>query len=159
MNRKRQIAQGNKERKRLERSVGSSGVGPGAVVVVRNDPGDISHAHGTMGVVYHCSRTTGGLKNCTQWGVITQGQSHIDYWIPRSRYVVKLKPDEDAGIDHELQTLKNEVIDDKFDEGSQQRITLQEYYCCLIGKPKEKLSVKEWSVLQPLQVLEQDSMH
>ena len=91
--------------------------------------------------------------------MITQGQSHIDYWIPRSRYVVKLKPDEDAGIDHELQTLKNEVIDDKFDEGSQQRITLQEYYCCLIGKPKEKLSVKEWSVLQPLQVLEQDSMH
>ena len=50
MNRKRQIAQGNKERKILERSVGSSGVGPGAVVVVRNDPGDISHAHGTMGV-------------------------------------------------------------------------------------------------------------
>ena len=94
-----------------------------------------------MGSVYDC-KTSGGVKNCTQWGVITQIQSHIDYWTPSSRYVAKFKPDEDAVIDHELQTLKNKVLDDNFDEGSQRRITLQEYHCCLDGKPKEKLPVQ-----------------
>ena len=101
MNRKRQIAQGNKERKILERSVGSSGVGPGAVVAVRNDPRGVSHAHGTVGVVYDC-RPTGGVKICTQWGMITQRNSHTNYWIPKSRYVVKFKPGQDAVIDREL---------------------------------------------------------
>ena len=52
INRERQIAQGIKVTRRLEASVGASGVEHGAVVAVRNDPRDISHAHGTVGVVY-----------------------------------------------------------------------------------------------------------
>ena len=102
VNRKRQIAQEIRENKRLKmRSVGASGVEPGAVVAVRNDLCDVSHAHGTVGIAYDC-RPTGGVKICTQWGMITQRNSHTNYWIPKSRYVVKFKPGQDAVIDREL---------------------------------------------------------
>ena len=65
-------------KKRHAKTVKSSGVGPGAIVSVKNDYRDISHAHGTIGVVTDCTQS-GGVKICTQWRVITQGVAHRDY--------------------------------------------------------------------------------
>ena len=117
-------------------SVADSGVGPGAVVTVKNNVRSVSHAHGTLGVVFDC-KETGGVRICTQWGVITMGLSQNDYWIPRNRYVVRFRPDEDAVIDNELQTLKDQVLEGNFVEGSHSHITLQEYHRNLVGIPPQ----------------------
>ena len=77
-NSKRQAQQADGMKKRHAKTVKSSGVGPGAIVSVKNDYRDISHAHGTIGVVTDCTKS-GGVKICTQWRVITQGVAHRDY--------------------------------------------------------------------------------
>ena len=119
-------------KKRHAKIVKSSGVGPGAIVSVKNDYRDISHAHGTIGVVTDCTKS-GGVKICTQWGVITQGVAHRDYWIPMARYVVKFKSDEEAAIDDALEEMRRQVLDSTFNEVGHSRITLQEYHRNLVG--------------------------
>ena len=52
----------------------------------------------------------GGVKNCTQWGVITQGVAHQDYWIHMARYGVKCKSVEEAVIDNVLEEMRRQFL-------------------------------------------------
>ena len=137
--RKRQDVQAQIMQKRYKKSMNSMGVGPGAVVTIKNDYHDISHPLGTMGVVFD-AKETGGIKVCTQWGIIVQGVSRVDYWIPRERYAVTFKAEDMAVISDELDTVRRQVLSNSFDEQSHKKVTLQEAHRALVGgeSPKGK---------------------
>ena len=119
-------------RKRHKKSMQSIGSEPGAVVTIRNDYRDVSHPHGTMGVVFE-AKESGGIRVCTQWGVIVQGPTRAQYWIPKERYAVTFKKEDMAVISNELDVVRKQVLSNKFDEESHKKVTLPEAHRLLVG--------------------------
>ena len=87
------MQQADRMKKRHKKAMKDRGVGEGAVVTIKNDYRDISHPLGTVGVVIE-AKESGGVRVCTEWGVIVQGGKLAkEYWIPHDRYVVNAKKD------------------------------------------------------------------
>mmetsp|Transcript_22079 Transcript_22079/g.37865 ORF Transcript_22079/g.37865 Transcript_22079/m.37865 type:complete len:365 (+) Transcript_22079:2548-3642(+) len=134
----RQQRQSEQMKKLHKKNVKKLGGKIGAVVTIKNDVRDISHPHGTMGVMYD-AKDTGGIKVCSEWGTIAQGPSKKHYWIPMDRYRVVFGKDEEAVISDKLEKIRNDIIAGTFDAGKHRSLTLQDTHRELVGEtPKGK---------------------
>ena len=113
------------------------------MVTIKNDYRDISHPLGTVGVVIE-AKETGGVRVCTEWGIIVQGiQRAREYWIPHDRYVVTARRDEVAVLSNILENIRNKVLRGDFQEEDQAKITLQDSHRALTNEtPKKKKRCK-----------------
>ena len=138
LNKKRQMQQADRMKKRHKKAMKDRGVGEGAVVTIKNDYRDISHPLGTVGVVIE-AKESGGVRVCTEWGVIVQGgTSRKEYWIPRDRYVVNAKKDGPAVLSDVLEEIRKNIISGEFNEEDQHKITLQESHRALTNESPKK---------------------
>jgi hypothetical protein len=112
---KRQAASAEKEIKRAGQAAIRNGVAPGAVVTLKVDYRTHSHAQGLMGIVFD-TKPTGGIKVCCDHGIITHSGGPGVYWVPVDKYVVRATPEEFIPIPDELATVRQLVLEGKFQE-------------------------------------------
>jgi hypothetical protein len=138
----RQMNQATKMITRRQKAMGDEGVGPGAIVHVGNDRRDIPDARSSIGVVFDM-KEAGGVRVCTEYGVLVTGQKRSDFWIPSDRYRVV------AGINHEgsiavhglgLDSIREAVLNGTFDVANYDGLTLGEDQKRYIGQTPLKRS-------------------
>ena len=92
-----------------------NGAAPGAVVTLNVDYRTHSHAQGLIGVVFEV-KPTGGIKVCCDHGIITHSGGPGVYWVPVDKYVVKARPDEYIPLPDKLDTVRNLVLEGRFNK-------------------------------------------
>ena len=120
-----------------------NGVGVGAIVTVALDSRDVTHAAGIRAVVYNVKENTGGILACCESGVVVQGQTKCDYWIPIERYRVTCRPDEFGTSTDKLSEIRRQVLDKSFSPSTRPRVTLTEAHKYETGRsPKRRRACK-----------------
>ena len=141
MRKKRELQK--KEHKRMIKqhrdSVSALGVSPGAVVVVKADARDISHATGIPEVVYMVGNG-GGVRVATAHGIISNGNRKGTLYLSHDKWSLHCRADEMAVLEPELQTVRDLILQGEYEEHKQQKCTKQECHKQLINatSPQKK---------------------
>jgi hypothetical protein len=112
----------------------ATGAGIGAVVTLKVDYCTHSHAQGLLAIVYETKESTGGILVCCGHGVVTHDGSRKDYWVPYDRYDVKAKVQDTCPIEEALQSVRNLVLEGRYNPTDQQRISYSKYHTQQINK-------------------------
>jgi len=120
---RKQETQAIKAMKQCGRAAQAAGAGIGAVVSLKVDYRTHSHAQGLLAIVYEMKESTGGILVCCQHGVITHDGSRKDYWVAQDTC-----PIEDA-----LQSVRNLVLEGRYNSTDQRRIPYSKYHEIGIG--------------------------
>ncbi len=113
--------------KQCGRAVQAAGAGIGAVVSLKVDYRTHSHAQGLLVIVYEyeMKEDTGGILVCCEHGVITHDGSRKDYLVPYDKYDIKARAQNTCTIEEALQSVRNLVLEGKYNSTDQQRIHIQ----------------------------------
>jgi hypothetical protein len=109
--------------KQCGRAAQAAGAGIGAVVSLKVDYRTHSHAQGLLAIVYEMKKDTGGILVCCEHGVITHDVSRKDYWVPYDKYDIKARAQDTCPIEEALQSVRNLVLEGKYNATDQQRIS------------------------------------
>jgi hypothetical protein len=120
---RKQESQAKKAMKQCGRAAQAAGAGIGAVVSLKVDYRTHSHAQGLIAVVYEMKESTGGILVFCEHGVITHDGSRKDYWAPYDKYDVKARAQDTCPIEEPLQTVRNLVLEGKYNSMDQQGIS------------------------------------
>ena len=107
------------------------GPGIGAVVTLKVDFRTHSHTQGPIAIVYEMKESTGGILVCCEHGVITHDGSRKDYWVPYDKYTVNARVQDTCPIEEALQSVRNFVLEGRYNSTDQRRISWHE----LLSKP------------------------
>jgi hypothetical protein len=119
------------------------GPGIGAVVTLKVDFRTHSHTQGPIAIVYEMKESTGGILVCCEHGVITHdgsrkdywvpydNGSRKDYWVPYDKYTVNARVQDTCPIEEALQSVRNFVLEGRYNSTDQRRISWHE----LLSKP------------------------
>jgi hypothetical protein len=107
-------------------------VSKGSIVAIKNDYRDINNARGIIGVVFY-ALDSGGIKVVSEEGIICQGKQKRDFILPYDRYVLK---DEEMPIPKNLRNIREDILNERFDEKSHKRVTLQVAHANIYGRGK-----------------------
>jgi hypothetical protein len=130
---RKQASQAIKAMKQCGRAAQAAGAGIGAVVVLKVDYRTHSHAQGLMAIVYEINESTGGILVCCEHGVVTHDGSRKDYWVPYDKYDVKARAQDTSPIEEALQSVRNLVLEGKYNSTNQKRISYSKYHEIEIG--------------------------
>ena len=109
------------------------GLDIGAVVTVQVDSRDVNtHSQGIMGVVCKMS-SNGAVIVVSEHGVLANGRSKSDFWIPSDKYKVQYKATEYANISDELETIQREILDNTFGFNEAERVSLPKAHQLTVG--------------------------
>ena len=100
----------------------SEGLGVGAVVSCKVDYCTHSHAEGLVCIVYKCS-DYGAAIVCCENRVLTHDGSKNDYYVPSDKFVIKAGAEEEAVIPEELQKVRKDIMEGKYDYDNMPRIS------------------------------------
>lgn len=117
-----QESSAQKEMKRRCDELISEGLGVGAVVTCKVDYRTHSHAEGLVCIVYKCS-DYGAAIVCCENGVLTHDGSKKDYYVPSDKFVIKAGAEEEAVIPEELQKVRKDIMEGKYDYDNMPRIS------------------------------------
>jgi hypothetical protein len=78
-------------------------------------------------------KPTGGIKVCCDHGIITHSDGPGVYWAPVEKYVVKARADEFMPLAEALYTVRNIVLDGKFNEKTAPTISYNKLHEIMIG--------------------------
>ena len=92
-----------------------------------------SHAQGLLAIVYEMKEDTGGILVGCEHGVITHDDSRKDYWVPYDKYDVKSRAQDTCPIEEALQSVRNLVLEGKYNSTDQRRISYSKYHELEIG--------------------------
>jgi hypothetical protein len=126
--RKRQDRQALKMTELRAKHARESGAALGALVHIGKDRRDVCNPRSAIGVIVDLKSGTGGIKVCTEDGVISQGANKKDFWIPSDMYEVIVLADHTDPhpfITPKLAEIRSEVIAGMFDVNSKEKLTLQ----------------------------------
>jgi hypothetical protein len=127
-----QAASAEKEIRRLGVAALRNGATPGAVVTLKVDYRTHSHAQGLIGIVFDV-KPTGGIKVCCEHGIITHSGGPGVYWVPADKYVVRAQADDFFPLTEELYTVRDLVLDGKFNEATTPTISYNKLHDIMIG--------------------------
>jgi hypothetical protein len=130
---RKQESQAIKAMKQCGRAAQAAGAGIGAVVSLKVDYRTHSHAQGLLAIVYEMKESTGGILVCCEHGVITHDGSRKDYWVPYDKYDVKARAQDTCPIEEALQSVRNLVLEGKYNSTDQRRISYSKYHEKEIG--------------------------
>ena len=130
---RKQETQAMKAMKQCERAAQAAGAGIGAVVTLKVDFCTHSHAQGLIAIVYEMKESTGGILVCCEHGVITHDGSRKDYWVPYDKYTVNAKAQDTCPIEDALQSIRNLVLEGRYNATDQRRISYSKYHEIEIG--------------------------
>jgi hypothetical protein len=119
-------------KKRRSNQVAEDGVAPGAVVTVKMDHRDISHAVGVVGIIIK-ARKSGGILVCSEYGILAHGKKLQDFWIPVDRYRVSQAPNADAVLTEGLDRIRTETLEGNFNRDDYISVTLQQAHRHTVG--------------------------
>jgi hypothetical protein len=128
--RKRQLAQAERMKSLRNDQTDSLMLQVGSIVTIRNDYRDIPNPRGTVGIVFKF-KESGGVNVVTENGVICYGVSLKTFFIPNDRYVIN---NVNTVLTAQLYNIRNQVLNNDFDEGQFPRITLQKDHSIMIGE-------------------------
>jgi hypothetical protein len=74
-----------------------------------------------------------GILVCCEHGVITHDGSRKDYWVPYDKFEVKARAQDTCPIEEPLQTVRNLVLEGKYNLMDQRRISYSKYHEKEIG--------------------------
>ncbi len=111
-------------------SVHALEVTPGAVVVVKVDSQDISHATGTPGIAWRISNG-GGVRIATQYGILSSGNRGGILYLSYDKWRLHSRADQLAILAPELRG--NLILCGEYKDSEQQKCTLQECHKQLIN--------------------------
>jgi len=114
--------------KQCGRAAQAAGSGIGAVVSQKVDYHTHSHAQGLLAIVYEMKENTGGILVCCEHGVITDDGSRKDYWVPYDKYDVKARAQDKCPIEEALLSVRNLVLEGKYNSTDQRRISYSKYH-------------------------------
>ena len=117
-----------KAMKQFGRAAQAAGAGIGAVVVLKVDYRTHSHAQGLIAIVYEMNESTGGILVCCEHGVVTHDGSRKDYWVPYDKNYVKARAQDTSPIEEAIQSLRNLVLEDRYNSTDQPRISCSKYH-------------------------------
>jgi hypothetical protein len=130
---RKQESQAIKAMKQCGRAAQAAGAGIGAVVSLKVDYRTHSHAQGLLAIVYEMKESTGGILVCCEHGVVTHDGSKKDYWVPYDKYDVKARVQDTCPIEEALQSVRNLVLEGKYNSTDQRRISYSKYHEIEIG--------------------------
>ena len=115
------------------RHLTDSGVNIGAVITVQVDYRDVNtHSRGIVGIVCGMS-SFGSVLVVSEHGVLANGTSLADYWIPSDKYKLQYKPTEYANISDKLETIRQQIIDGTFGFNEAERVSLPKAHQLTVG--------------------------
>ena len=133
---KKKRAQQEQQHKKMQRQFSNSlqalVVTPGAVLVVKVDSQDISHATGIPGIAWRIGNG-GGVRIATQYGILSSRNRRGVLYLSYDKWRLHSRADEIAVLPTELQQVRNLILRGKFIESEQQKCTLQECHKQLIN--------------------------
>jgi hypothetical protein len=103
------------------------------VVVLKVDYHTHSHAHGLLAIMYEMKESTGGILVCSEHGVVTHDGSRKDYWVSHDKYYVKARAQDTSPIEEALQSVRNLVLEGRYNSIDQPRISYSKYHEIEIG--------------------------
>jgi hypothetical protein len=127
--RKRQDRQAKQMIERRAKYAKESGAALGALVRIGKDRRDVCNPRAAIGVIVDLKSGTGGIKVCTEDGVISQGANKKDFWIPSDMYEVVVMADHTDPhpfLTPKLTEIRSEIIAGSFDIDSKEKLTLQQ---------------------------------
>jgi hypothetical protein len=132
--RKRQDRSAEKMMKMREKYTCGTGAAVGAVVRVGNDVRDVKNPRSTLGVILEVAEAGGALV-CTEWGVLVCGTKRMPHWVASDRYEVVAKSDDSnaAVLSTDLQRVRDEIREGRFDMAAKHKVTLQECHKRFVG--------------------------
>jgi len=130
---RKQETQAIKAMKQCGRAAQAAGAGIGAVVSLKVDYCTHSHAQGLLAIVYEMKESTGGILVCCQHGVITHDGSRKDYWVPYDKYTVTARAQDTCPLEDALESVRNLVLEGRYNATDQQRISYSKYHEIEIG--------------------------
>lgn len=127
--RKRQDRQAKQMIERRAKYAKESGAALGALVRIGKDRRDVCNPRAAVGVIVDLKSGTGGIKVCTENGVISQGANKKEFWIPSDMYEVVVMADHTDPhpfLTPKLTEIRSEIIAGSFDIDSKEKLTLQQ---------------------------------
>ncbi len=121
-----------KEIRRCGEAALCNGAAPGAVVTLKVDYRTHSHARGLICIVFGV-KPTGGIKVCSEHGIITHSSGPGVYWVPVDKYVVRAKADDFIPLPEALYTVRNIVLDGTFNEAKDPTVSYAKLHDIMIG--------------------------
>ena len=133
---KKKRAQQEQQHKKMQRQFSNSlqalEVTPGAVLVVKVDSRDISHAIDIPGIAWRIGNG-GGVRIATQYGILSSRNRRGVLYLSYNKWCLHSRADEMAVLPTELQQVRNLILRGEFIESEQQKCTLQECHKQLIN--------------------------
>jgi len=113
-------------------SVTSLGVSPGAVLVVKVDSRDVSHATGIPGIAWKIGNG-GGVRIATAYGILSNGNRKGTLYLAYDKWQLHCRADEMAALEPELQQIRDLILRGEYDEQKQKKCSIQECHQQLIN--------------------------
>ena len=116
-------------------------VTPGAVLIMKMDSRDVSHATGIPGIAWRIG-SGGGVMIATQFGIVSSGQQKDRYWLSHDKWSFHAHASEEAVLSPQLQKIRDMILNKTYIEEEHAKISIMKCHQLHVGSPSPNVKAR-----------------